>query len=165
MVQEQSLPEPRRLEDLLLCSAKACAPDFIDRNFCFRLISPTTEHLFQALSEHDMQEWMGALQEAVEEAIKNQDHGVSGGGQCRVTEWRGRGSVVLPSEGGGAVSVSCAHLWRHITYGTIIIDHGCTVYVKIDLISHSHEINTRKFDSLQLHYNVVGSALHELKNL
>ena len=37
MVQEQSLPEPRPLENLLLCTTKPCTPDFIDRNFCFRV--------------------------------------------------------------------------------------------------------------------------------
>lgn len=61
MVQEQSLPEPRPLEDLLLCTAKAGTPDFIDRNFCFRVISPTSEHLFQALSESEVHLWMSAI--------------------------------------------------------------------------------------------------------
>ena len=62
MVQEQSLPEPRPLEDLMLCATKPGTPEFIDRNFCFRVISPTSEHLFQALSENDMQMWVSAIQ-------------------------------------------------------------------------------------------------------
>ena len=62
MVQEQSLPEPRPLEDLMLCTTKVGTPDFIDRNFCFRVISPTSEHLFQTLEEKDMQLWMSAIQ-------------------------------------------------------------------------------------------------------
>ena len=62
MVQEQSLPEPRPLEDLMLCAVKSGTPDFIDRNFCFRVISPSSEHLFQTLSESDMSLWMTAIQ-------------------------------------------------------------------------------------------------------
>ncbi len=37
MIQEQSLPQPRKLENLMLCNTRACKPDFIDRNFCFRV--------------------------------------------------------------------------------------------------------------------------------
>lgn len=37
MIQEQSLPEPRRLENLMLCTTKVCTTDFIDRNYCFRV--------------------------------------------------------------------------------------------------------------------------------
>ena len=37
MIQEQSLPEPRKLENLMLCNTKPCTPNFIDRNFCFRV--------------------------------------------------------------------------------------------------------------------------------
>lgn len=62
MIQEQSLPEPRPLEDLMLCTTKAGTPDFIDRNFCFRVISPSSEHLFQALGETDMLAWISAIQ-------------------------------------------------------------------------------------------------------
>ena len=62
MVQEQTLPEPRPLEELLLCTVKAGTPDFIDRNFCFRVISPTSEHLFQALSESEVHQWISAIQ-------------------------------------------------------------------------------------------------------
>jgi hypothetical protein len=59
----------------MLCTVKAGTPDFIDRNFCFRVISPTTEHLFQTLSEKDMQSWMSAVQEGIEGAIKHGDTG------------------------------------------------------------------------------------------
>lgn len=75
MVQEQSLPEPRPLEDLMLCTCKAGTPDFIDRNYCFRVISPSSEHLFQALGEDDMKLWMSAVQEGIEEVIKHGDTG------------------------------------------------------------------------------------------
>ncbi len=37
MIQEQSLPQPRKLENLMLCNTRACKPDFIDRNYCFRV--------------------------------------------------------------------------------------------------------------------------------
>ena len=77
MVQEQSLPDPRPLEDLMLCATKAGTPEFIDRNFCFRVISPNSEHLFQALSENDMWMWISAIQSGIEEAIKTGDTAVS----------------------------------------------------------------------------------------
>ena len=73
MVQEQSLQEPRELEDLQLCGVKTGTPDFIDRNFCFRVISPTSEHLFQALTESEMMLWIAAIQEGIAEAIKRTD--------------------------------------------------------------------------------------------
>ena len=37
MIQEQSLPQPRKLENLMLCNTRPCKPEFIDRNFCFRV--------------------------------------------------------------------------------------------------------------------------------
>lgn len=77
MIQEQSLPQPRKLENLMLCNTRPCKPDFIDRNYCFRVISPTTEHLFQAINDQQMMSWVKALQETTEEALKRTDHRVS----------------------------------------------------------------------------------------
>ena len=37
MIQEQSLPEPRKLENLMLCNTRSCTPTYLDRNFCFRV--------------------------------------------------------------------------------------------------------------------------------
>ncbi len=37
MIQEQALPEPRKLENLMLCNTRPCMPNFIDRNYCFRV--------------------------------------------------------------------------------------------------------------------------------
>ena len=37
LVQEDSDPEPRCLESLLICSTKLCDAGFIDRNYCFRV--------------------------------------------------------------------------------------------------------------------------------
>lgn len=37
MIQEQGLSEPRRLENLMLCNTRPCLPNFIDRNYCFRV--------------------------------------------------------------------------------------------------------------------------------
>lgn len=62
MIQEQNLHEPRELEDLQLCGVKIETPSYIDRNFCFRVISPTGEHLFQALTENDSLLWIAAIQ-------------------------------------------------------------------------------------------------------
>ncbi len=42
MIQEQSLPQPRKLENLMLCNTRACKPEFIDRNFCFRVSESDT---------------------------------------------------------------------------------------------------------------------------
>ena len=41
MIQEQSLPKPRKLENLMLCNTRPCKPDFIDRNYCFRVSGQT----------------------------------------------------------------------------------------------------------------------------
>jgi hypothetical protein len=71
MIQEQSLTDPRPLEDLKLCTIRAATPDFIDRNFCFHVITPTVEHLFQSLSENDMQSWISAIREGILDAIEH----------------------------------------------------------------------------------------------
>ena len=42
-----------------------------------QVISPTTEHLFQALNNQQMGSWVSALQETTEEALKRTDHRVS----------------------------------------------------------------------------------------
>ena len=39
-----------------------------------QVISPTTEHLFQAVNEQQMSMWVSALQETTEEALKRTDH-------------------------------------------------------------------------------------------
>lgn len=70
MIQEQSLPEPRKLENIVLCATKICSADFIDRNFCFRVISPTSEHLFQALNDQEVQDWITAMQAATASYLK-----------------------------------------------------------------------------------------------
>ncbi len=38
------------------------------------MISPTTEHLFQALNSQQLGYWVSALQETTEEALKRTDH-------------------------------------------------------------------------------------------
>ena len=37
----------------------------------FQVISPSSEHLFQALNEQQLHAWVKAMQEATEEALKN----------------------------------------------------------------------------------------------
>jgi hypothetical protein len=70
-VQREEDHAPWCLENLMLCSTKLCTPDFIDRNYCFRVISPTSEHLFQALSSQDQEAWVRALQNCTAQAIKS----------------------------------------------------------------------------------------------
>eukprot|EP00731_Ephydatia_muelleri_P027972 Em0019g845a len=77
MIQEQSLPEPRRLENIVLCATKTCNADFIDRNFCFRVISPTSEHLFQALNDQEVQDWITAMQTATANYLKGRPNPTS----------------------------------------------------------------------------------------
>jgi len=42
-----------------------------------QVISPTSEHLFQAVNDQQMQSWVAALQETTEEALKRTDHRAS----------------------------------------------------------------------------------------
>ncbi|CAI8024340.1 Arf-GAP with coiled-coil, ANK repeat and PH domain-containing protein 2 [Geodia barretti] len=70
-VQREEDHAPWCLENLMLCSTKLCTPDFIDRNYCFRVISPTSEHLFQALSSQDQEAWVRTLQNCTAQAIKS----------------------------------------------------------------------------------------------
>ena len=39
------------------------------------MISPCSEHLFQALNDQQLQAWVKAMQETTEEALKNSDPG------------------------------------------------------------------------------------------
>ena len=39
------------------------------------MISPCSEHLFQALNEQQLQSWVKAMQETTEESLKNSDPG------------------------------------------------------------------------------------------
>ena len=41
----------------------------------FQVISPSSEHLFQALNEQQLHAWVKAMQEATEEALKNSELG------------------------------------------------------------------------------------------
>ena len=114
MVQEQSLQEPRKLEDLMLCTVKMGTPDFIDRNFCFRVIAPNSEHLFQAISETDMQQWISAIKEGIEETIKTGDTTVRMGGERERGEG-GRGGREGGGEGGKAdkiFTIHCLIVWQ-----------------------------------------------------
>lgn len=69
-VQEDGSHTSQCLEKLMLCSTKVCTPDYIDRNYCFRLISPSSEHLFQALSSQEQTAWIHALQSSTAQALK-----------------------------------------------------------------------------------------------
>lgn len=62
LAQGQEQVQPSTLENLILCTVKICDVGDVDRNFCFQLISTTSERVFQAISDQDLQSWVSALQ-------------------------------------------------------------------------------------------------------
>ncbi|XP_031574409.1 arf-GAP with coiled-coil, ANK repeat and PH domain-containing protein 3-like isoform X2 [Actinia tenebrosa] len=71
LAQGQEQTQPSTLENLLLCTVKICDSEDADRNFCFQLISTTSERVFQALTNLEVQEWITAIQEATADALRN----------------------------------------------------------------------------------------------
>eukprot|EP00794_Sanderia_malayensis_P020122 gene20123-22094_t len=69
LMQGDDEEEPNLLSSLMLSAVKECDPDEADRNFCFQVISATKEMTFQALSAHNMKEWMQAIQEGISSAL------------------------------------------------------------------------------------------------
>lgn len=70
MAQGKDQRAPVEYENLLLSSVKTCDVLEADRNFCFQLTSPKSEHVFQALTENKMHQWIAAIQAATTEALK-----------------------------------------------------------------------------------------------
>lgn len=62
LAQGQEQSQPSTLENLILCTVKICDVGDVDRNFCFQLISTTSERVFQAMTEQELQGWVSALQ-------------------------------------------------------------------------------------------------------
>ncbi|KAK3745506.1 hypothetical protein QZH41_009908 [Actinostola sp. cb2023] len=71
LAQGQEQVQPSTLENLLLCTVKICESGDVDRNFCFQLISTTSERVFQAMTDQELQGWVSALQEATADALRN----------------------------------------------------------------------------------------------
>lgn len=67
--QEQVMPSV--MENLLLCTVKLCDSSDADRNNCFQLISPSSERIFQAVTDQEVQEWVTAIQKATADALRN----------------------------------------------------------------------------------------------
>ncbi|EDV20296.1 uncharacterized protein TRIADDRAFT_61222 [Trichoplax adhaerens] len=62
--------KPAEIENLLLCTVKTCTFPEVDRNFCFKLISPNKEYVLQATDEDDMNHWIFAISECVASALR-----------------------------------------------------------------------------------------------
>jgi len=62
LAQGQEQVQASTLENLILCTVKICDAADVDRNFCFQLISTTSERVFQAISDQELQSWVSALQ-------------------------------------------------------------------------------------------------------
>ncbi|XP_048585854.1 arf-GAP with coiled-coil, ANK repeat and PH domain-containing protein 2 [Nematostella vectensis] len=71
LAQGQEQAQPSTLESLLLCTVKICDASDVDRNFCFQLISPSSDRVFQALTDAEVQGWISAIQEATADALRN----------------------------------------------------------------------------------------------
>lgn len=71
LAQGQEQITPSVMENLLLCTVKLCDASDADRNNCFQLISPSSERIFQALTDQEVQEWVSAIQKATSDALKN----------------------------------------------------------------------------------------------
>ncbi|XP_028398906.1 ADP-ribosylation factor GTPase-activating protein AGD4-like isoform X2 [Dendronephthya gigantea] len=70
LVQGRDQKEAAEIANLLLSNVKTFDDLEVDRNFCFQLTSPKSEHVFQALTENDMHQWIAAIQAATTEALK-----------------------------------------------------------------------------------------------
>ncbi|CAB3977984.1 Arf-GAP with coiled-coil, ANK repeat and PH domain-containing 2 [Paramuricea clavata] len=70
LVQGIDQKEANEFANLLLSNVKTCNELEVDRNFCFQLISPKSEHVLQALTENEMHQWIAAIQAATTEALK-----------------------------------------------------------------------------------------------
>lgn len=71
LAQGQEQITPSVMENLLLCTVKLCDASDADRNYCFQLISPNSERIFQAVTDQEVQEWITAIQKATADALKN----------------------------------------------------------------------------------------------
>lgn len=71
LAQGQEQVTPSVMEDLLLCTVKLCDASDADRNNCFQLISPSSERIFQAVTDQEVQEWITAIQKATADALRN----------------------------------------------------------------------------------------------
>ncbi|XP_015763868.1 PREDICTED: arf-GAP with coiled-coil, ANK repeat and PH domain-containing protein 2-like [Acropora digitifera] len=71
LAQGQEQITPSVMENLLLCTVKLCDASDADRNNCFQLISPSSERIFQAVTDQEVQEWVTAIQQATAEALRN----------------------------------------------------------------------------------------------
>ncbi|XP_022177174.1 arf-GAP with coiled-coil, ANK repeat and PH domain-containing protein 3 isoform X2 [Myzus persicae] len=56
-------------DDLRICSVKPAYDS--ERRFCFEVLSPTKSHILQADSEYVYKSWIEALQQGIEDAIRN----------------------------------------------------------------------------------------------
>ncbi len=56
-------------EDLRLCTAKPV--QFMERRFCFEVLSPSKSHILQADSEEGLQTWISAMQAGIDAAYNN----------------------------------------------------------------------------------------------
>lgn len=71
LAQGQEQLSPSVMENLLLCTVKFCSVADADRNSCFQLISPSSERIFQAVTDQEVQEWVTAIQKATADALRN----------------------------------------------------------------------------------------------
>lgn len=71
LAQGQEQISPSVMENLLLCTVKFCTAGDVDRNNCFQLISPSSERIFQAVTNQEVQEWVTAIQKATADALRN----------------------------------------------------------------------------------------------
>ncbi|CAG2105815.1 unnamed protein product [Medioppia subpectinata] len=61
-------------EDLRLCTAKPV--QFMERRFCFEVLSPSKSHILQADSEETCQQWISAMQAGIDAAYNHNDAAV-----------------------------------------------------------------------------------------
>ena len=58
--------------DLRLCTAKPV--QFMERRFCFEVLSPSKSHILQADSEEGLQTWISAMQAGIDAAYHSNDN-------------------------------------------------------------------------------------------
>ncbi|KAI6647217.1 Arf-GAP with coiled-coil, ANK repeat and PH domain-containing protein 1 [Oopsacas minuta] len=72
MQQDSKSNETKLILNLKLSTVKSVATTEVDRNFCFKVISPTLTLLLQGESTRDIEEWVNAISYAIGQAFNYQ---------------------------------------------------------------------------------------------
>ena len=72
MQQHSYRTTPKLILNLKLSTVKSVTTTEVDRNFCFKIISPTLTLLLQGESSKDVEEWVDAVSYAIGQAFTSQ---------------------------------------------------------------------------------------------